>query len=87
MLLTEEGLLYTFGANNHGQLGINKLVTIKQKSAVHPVSLINDCNDKVKLIACGPNYSLAYTESGTLYYFGYLVPDDPTSVQHAPVPM
>jgi len=87
VMLDCEGKIYTYGANNYGQLGINKMVSIRQKAEVHAVTAINEHSDKVKLIACGPNYTLAYTELGSLYYWGYLVPDDLESVEHSPSPL
>jgi hypothetical protein len=35
-----------------------------------PLNDINDTEDKVTILACGPNYSLAYTELGILYAWG-----------------
>lgn len=51
----------------------------------YPLSVkeIND-SDKVKLIACGSNFNICYTEQGILYYWGMLVPDDHEGVQWFP---
>ena len=35
--------------------------------------------DTVSLIACGPYYCLAYTGSGTLYFWGHASPESPDS--------
>ena len=48
------------------------------------ISDINDGLDKVTLIACGPHYSLCFTELGFLYSWGMLNFDDPDSIQRLP---
>ena len=40
--------------------------------------------DKIKLISAGANYSVCYSESGILYFWGMLVPDDYEQVEYFP---
>lgn len=49
-----------------------------------PVADINEVGDRVRLIACGPNYNMCYTEHGILYSWGMLVPDDFENIQWLP---
>jgi len=49
-----------------------------------PVTDINDSFDKVKLIACGSNFNICYTELGILYSWGMLIPDDIDNIQWCP---
>jgi len=70
--------VWSYGSNQYGQLGRTgdelKLMPLKCEGM-----------DLVALIACAPNYSLAYTqETGFLYYWGYLVPEKLKSISYEP---
>ena len=41
-------------------------------------------DDKIKLIACGPHYSVCFTELGFLYTWGMLDLDNPESIISLP---
>lgn len=64
--LDEDGVLYSWGANDVGQLGIadSKVVT---SSTPRRVAI----SKKVKMIASGDFHALALCEDGTLYSWGY----------------
>ena len=49
-----------------------------------PISDVNDGLDRVRLIACGPNFNICYTEHGILYSWGMLVPNDFENIQWIP---
>jgi alpha-tubulin suppressor-like RCC1 family protein len=77
-LLSEDGFVFSFGANACGQLGIGE----HELFARYPVSVatINDSLDPVLLIACGANFSVCYTELGIVYYWGMMIVDDRESI-------
>lgn len=84
LLIDENDLVYSFGANIYGQLGIGlDELNYKATTAV-PVDDVNDGGDKVLMVACGAHFSICYTELGILYYWGMLVPDDTNSIQWIP---
>jgi alpha-tubulin suppressor-like RCC1 family protein len=66
MALTLSGEVYTWGSNYLGQIGCgdnnNKSVPTKVKG-------LNE--NKIKMISCGFNHSMALTESGCVYSWGY----------------
>lgn len=64
-VVTESGKLYTFGFNNHGQLGDGTEVDKKT-----PI-LITIPGETIKDVACGNMHTVVITESGKLYTFGY----------------
>jgi len=82
LLVDDEGLVHSFGANLYGQLGIG--VEEDKAAAPVPVNDVNDGLDKVLMIACGAQFSICYTELGILYYWGMLVPEDTSSIQWIP---
>lgn len=66
LILTDTGLVYSFGYGSHGQLGLRS-----SKNFCTP-QLVKDLSNKpVALIAAGWNHSLALTERGDLYSCGY----------------
>ena len=64
LILTPEGRMVGFGDNDFGQVGSGDSADIGTPRAVVELS-------KVKKAACGMNYSLAVTEEGDLYHWGY----------------
>lgn len=82
MMLSEDGLVYTFGAGGCGQLGVGPTEFCARYPV--PVNDINESLDPVTLIACGSNFSICYTELGILYYWGMLIADDLESIEWMP---
>jgi alpha-tubulin suppressor-like RCC1 family protein len=82
LILDSEGSVYTYGAGRYGQLGQGPNNDVARFPL--PLTEINDSMDKVKLIACGSNFNICYTELGILYYWGMLVPDDFENIQWFP---
>ncbi|MFA6867165.1 MAG: hypothetical protein WCR54_06570, partial [Clostridia bacterium] len=65
MALSDAGYLYTWGANNYGQLGNGYIV-----DALEPQRII--VQDVIfKEIACGNGHSLALSSTGELYTWGH----------------
>ncbi|KAJ8316665.1 hypothetical protein KUTeg_005784, partial [Tegillarca granosa] len=64
-LVAESGRVFTFGANDWGQLGIGST-----KSATKPTCVKEFKHEKASLVACGRVHTLVATESGKLYSFG-----------------
>ena len=66
MVLTDEGVVYSFGAGHHGQLGLGD-----EQSRYGP-KVIKALRDvRVVAIAAGRTHSLALTDEGTVLSFGY----------------
>jgi alpha-tubulin suppressor-like RCC1 family protein len=82
LLLDSEGQIYVYGSGFFGQLGLGAKADVARYPM--PVSDVNDGLDKVRLIACGPNFNICYTEHGILYSWGMLVPDDYENIQWIP---
>ena len=64
LVLTPEETLLSFGYNDHGELGTGSTAPVTTPQPV--VSL-----EHVKTAACGQHYSLAVTEEGDLYHWGF----------------
>ncbi|CAH1799799.1 unnamed protein product [Owenia fusiformis] len=64
-LVAESGRVFTFGANDWGQLGLGNT-----KPQTKPSCIKNLKAESVKLIACGRSHTLLTTESGKLFGFG-----------------
>ena len=62
---TEDGSLFAFGRNIDGQLGISS-----RKESKLPAHVTAFKDDKICEIACGGDYSLAISESGSLFSWG-----------------
>uniref|UniRef100_A0A8C6P0S3 RCC1 and BTB domain containing protein 1 n=1 Tax=Nothobranchius furzeri TaxID=105023 RepID=A0A8C6P0S3_NOTFU len=67
LLATEDGALFAWGHNNYSQLGNG---TTNQGVAPVTVSA-NLLNKKVTEVACGSHHSMALTDSGEVYAWGY----------------
>ena len=68
--LTENGELYMFGSNVYGNLGVGNN---KDYSYLEPqlVKYFVDKNIKIKKFACSDNNTIALSEDGDVYTFGY----------------
>uniref|UniRef100_A0A2K6KFN3 HECT and RLD domain containing E3 ubiquitin protein ligase 5 n=1 Tax=Rhinopithecus bieti TaxID=61621 RepID=A0A2K6KFN3_RHIBE len=65
-LLTQDGLLFTFGAGKHGQLGHNST-----QNELRPCLVAELVGNKVTQIACGRWHTLAYvSDLGKVFSFG-----------------
>nr|XP_033805364.1 X-linked retinitis pigmentosa GTPase regulator [Geotrypetes seraphini] len=64
-LITGNGKLYVFGCNNWGQLGLGAVNAMNKPTCVKALK-----SEKVILVACGRNHTLAYTAQGKLYAAG-----------------
>ncbi|KAK2158775.1 hypothetical protein LSH36_164g05038 [Paralvinella palmiformis] len=63
VILTEKGVLYVWGSNCEGQLGLGE-----EQEAWQPVRLKLD--EKIISVACGYYHTALVTENGDLYTFG-----------------
>lgn len=68
LMVTDNGQLYAFGDNKHGQLGIGR----RDSPSVHEPMLVEGplASERVLLLAAGDDHTLASTESGALYAWG-----------------
>lgn len=73
--LDENGTLYSFGANDVGQLGIGRSEVVTSSTPVQVA-----VPGRVKMIASGDFHALALTEDGTLYGWGRNSSDGEISV-------
>lgn len=81
LLVSEKDEVYVFGAGIYGQLGLGT----EEIKAKHPLPLADvNAGDRVLMIACGANFSLAYTTLGVVYYWGMLVPEDFSKINWYP---
>jgi len=85
LLRDDKGRVFVFGVGVCGQLGLGPEWN-QALGAVAPISLqcINDTEDKVMITACGPNFSLCYTELGILYVWGMIKSDDFDAIEWSP---
>ncbi|KAK3242768.1 hypothetical protein CYMTET_47552 [Cymbomonas tetramitiformis] len=66
MVLTDDGVVYTWGNNAHGQLGTGDG---KERTKPTPVSVFRA--SKVKIVACSQQSSFAVNEAGVTFAWGY----------------
>mmetsp|Transcript_13686 Transcript_13686/g.19905 ORF Transcript_13686/g.19905 Transcript_13686/m.19905 type:complete len:315 (-) Transcript_13686:2620-3564(-) len=69
MALTEDGVLYAWGTNSHGQLGVGHCARVTAPNKVY----LRDMQDDylpVVLVACGGEHTLAVSCDGMLWLFG-----------------
>lgn len=67
LCLTESGIVYSFGRNDQGQLGIGHTRDTAQPTAV---TKFIDLQEKVVQVAAGTAHSAAVTASGKVYVWG-----------------
>ncbi|XP_028406964.1 uncharacterized protein LOC114529378 [Dendronephthya gigantea] len=67
MILCDSGIVYTWGNNYEGQLGVDKSIKYQSKPEPIPGQFLPR---PVKQIACGETTSAAVTETGKLYMWG-----------------
>ena len=67
LVLLMNGLLYGWGGNKNGQLGLNKEESVAKPELIE----INKNQEKFKYIYCYCNSSFAITTNGLLYSWGY----------------
>jgi alpha-tubulin suppressor-like RCC1 family protein len=63
IILSKDGLVYSFGNNDHGQLGL------KEITMTHIPTLIPELKDIIQIVA-GAYHTLALREDGKVYVFG-----------------
>jgi alpha-tubulin suppressor-like RCC1 family protein len=66
MALTQSGEVYTWGSNYLGQIGFGD-----NKMNLIPTKVKGLDENEIKMISCGFNHSMALTESGSVYSWGY----------------
>lgn len=67
LVVTEgDGALYTFGRNQNGQLGLGHT-----HDCLSPQPVLELQGERVLSVACGSEHSLAATERGTVYAWGW----------------
>ncbi len=64
-VIDNEGILYMGGENEYGQLGDGT-----ENDSKIPIA-INFLNQKVISVSCGENFTMAITEDGKTYWWGY----------------
>ncbi len=65
IILTDQGLLYSFGKGNFGSLGLGGTVF---SAAPRPINKLS--NKKIISIACGMYHTLALSDIGDVYSWG-----------------
>ena len=61
--LSDEGILYSFGRNNLGQLGIGNYYDISVPTCIPNLP-------KIKQVSCGANFSVCIDYEGSMWSFG-----------------
>ena len=70
------GLLYTWGTDQYGQLGLDNFVAGKQLGSMqsmkvlHPRLLVPLKDELIKEICCGYSHTLAVNQYGQMYVWG-----------------
>jgi alpha-tubulin suppressor-like RCC1 family protein len=76
LALTADGIVYGWGANNYGELGMNLLgnrdtATKVLKGEYNGTTFLGDNpSNKIKVVSGGVNYSAVLAADGTVYSFG-----------------
>ncbi|KAM7413982.1 hypothetical protein PAMA_019007 [Pampus argenteus] len=65
VILTKDGVVFTFGSGQHGQLGHNSF-----RNELHPRLVAELWGSKVIKTACGRHHTLVMTDSRRVYSFG-----------------
>merc|ERR1712157_379287 len=66
MGLTEDGVLFCFGANGSGQCGVGQS---KGREAIRVPTKV-EMNDKIAFVVCGTYHTLIISRKGLIYLFG-----------------
>ncbi|EFJ39741.1 hypothetical protein VOLCADRAFT_70529 [Volvox carteri f. nagariensis] len=66
LVVAGEGELFTFGRNQNGQLGLGHT-----NDCLSPQLVVALQGERVRSVACGSEHSLAATESGTVFSWGW----------------
>src|SRR5690349_17347399 len=66
LLLNEDGLVFSFGKNEYGQLGLGNKI-----DQTTPQLITSLENIRIKKISCGRDHSLLLSEDGLIYSFGF----------------
>jgi hypothetical protein len=66
LALTDTGVLYAWGFNQRGQIGDGTVI-----SRSSPVTVVGGITNWSTIIAKGDSHSLAFTDAGVLYAWGY----------------
>ena len=66
LCLTSDNKLFSWGRNDHGQLGVGS-VNLYRYYSPH---LIHGINNKIIQVCCGERHSLVLTEEGVVYGWG-----------------
>lgn len=67
--LTEDGEVYAWGSNNCGQLGLG--VSNNQATPKRVTGHLSTYNKRIIAVSCGQSFTVALTEDGELYSWGY----------------
>ena len=68
LCLTNNNELFSWGMNDHGQLGIE---SVNKNAIFHWPQLITLINVKIVQVCCGDRHSLLLSEEGVVYGWGY----------------
>ena len=67
LALASDGNLFSWGKNDHGQLGIS---CVSDDKFYEPQLIEFFANDKIVQVCCGERHSLVLTEKGVVYGWG-----------------
>lgn len=70
MLLTEDGKVYSWGRGDYGQLGHGNTENVTEPKSIEVFENLPSDN-RVIQISCGDNHSIAVTEQGDVYTWGF----------------
>eukprot|EP00929_Paragymnodinium_shiwhaense_P038697 TRINITY_DN20421_c0_g1_i1.p1 TRINITY_DN20421_c0_g1~~TRINITY_DN20421_c0_g1_i1.p1 ORF type:complete len:1234 (+),score=284.39 TRINITY_DN20421_c0_g1_i1:167-3868(+) len=69
VIVTDEGRIFTFGDNSHGQLGLGD-AKVKFKDVPQPLDKFTHQAGRCRLLAAGDNHCVAVTVTGRVYSWG-----------------
>lgn len=76
LVLSEDGMIYSWGKNDSGQLGLGGGFNLDVESVPRPVEFLKD--EKVTYVSAGTNHSACVTEKGEVYMWGHSTWVNPT---------